>query len=190
MAHATDGASSTARTVLDGFGVHARSVRVVPGAGPLGTTNSHVWPADGGRVVLRRYHLGASLDELSYEHAVLSHLARQGWTVPDVLAGSFEHDGRLFSLTRYVPGRARSRETASQRYQRGRDLAQLQGALAELRPSLGQRPGWRAQHEGITVHADVDWEAGIAALAEAEPVLAARAQRAAVAVAEECRQPC
>jgi Ser/Thr protein kinase RdoA (MazF antagonist) len=135
--------------------------------------------AGGGRVVLRRYNDGATPADLAYEHAVLRHLAAEGWVVPDAVGELIRHDGSWYCLTRYVPGRAVRPETPAQRARRGRDLARLHLALRELGPRIGQRPGWRAQHEDVTVHTSLDWAAGLRGLAEASPRHAAWAGAAA-----------
>jgi Ser/Thr protein kinase RdoA (MazF antagonist) len=80
--------------------------------------------AGGCVVVLRRYHEGATPEDLAYEHAVLRHLAADGWL---------------------VPGPARPR------------------------PAARAAPGWQAQHEGITVHASLDWEACLRGLTGTPP---------------------
>jgi Ser/Thr protein kinase RdoA (MazF antagonist) len=121
----------------------------------------------GGRVVLRRYHGGAAPADLAYEHAVLRHLAGQGWVVPEPFGDLIPHQGGWYCLTRYVPGQAVRPEPPAQRRRRGRDLARLHLALRDLGPRLGQRPGWHAQHEGVARHAGLDWAADVAWLTEA-----------------------
>lgn len=142
---------------------------------------------DGGRQVLRRYHAGAAAHELGYEHAVLRHLAQADWVVPDPAGELTRHDGLLYCPVRYVPGRAVSRETTRQRHRRGRDLARLHLALRGLGQRIGQRPGWRAQHAGVTVLTGVDWNACLGALMEVSPRLGtwagAAAERAGEALA-------
>jgi hypothetical protein len=54
--------------------------------------------------------------------------------------------------------------------------------------TIGQRPSWRAVHEGRTVHVQIDWSAGIDALADEHPRLADWAQRAAEASATAQRE--
>jgi Ser/Thr protein kinase RdoA (MazF antagonist) len=132
-----------------------------------------------GRVVLRRYHEGATPKDLAYEHAALRHLAGTGWVVPEPIGELIRRDGCWYCLTRYVPGRAVAAETPAQRRRRGRDLARLHLALRDLGPRLGQRPGWRAQHEGITVHVSLDWEACLRGLTDASPRFGAWARAAA-----------
>ncbi len=51
---------------------------------------------DGRRLVLRRYHARAALQELSYEHSVLRYLARAGWIV-SVPVGELDHSVRACS---------------------------------------------------------------------------------------------
>ena len=79
------------------------------------------------RLVLRRYHHGATAADLAYEHAVLRHLADAGWAVPVPVSGLVEDAGVWYCLTCRVPGRAAARESPAQRARRGRDLARLPG---------------------------------------------------------------
>jgi Ser/Thr protein kinase RdoA (MazF antagonist) len=140
------------------------------------------WLADtlaGNRLVLRRYHAAATERDLAYEHAVVRHLARSGWVVPAPVGEVIREAGRYYSLTRYVPGRPVARESVAQRRRRGRDLARLDLALRDLGPRLGQRDGWRAQHKGVTVHTDIDWDVCVGGLMDASPRLGSWLQRAA-----------
>jgi len=139
-------------------------------------------PPGGERVVLRRYYAGADEPGLRYEHAVLAHLARGGWTVPEPVSDLVARDGRWYCLTRYVPGAPVLRESAAQRTRRGADLARLHAALRGLDGELGQRPGWRAQHAGVTVHTGLDWPACLAGLAAVSPRLGQWAAAAAARV--------
>lgn len=136
-------------------------------------------PPGGEPVVLRRYYAGAAGPELAYEHAVLAHLARAGWAVPEPVSALVCQDGLWYCLTRYVPGAPVLDESTAQRSRRGADLARLHAALRGLDARLGQRPGWRAQHAGITVHRDLDWAACLAGLADASPRLGQWAAAAA-----------
>jgi Ser/Thr protein kinase RdoA (MazF antagonist) len=134
------------------------------------------------RVVLRRYHAGATGGDLAYEHAVLCHLAGAGWVVPEPVSDVTEHDGRYYCLTRFVPGRAVRPESVPQRCRRGRDLARLHLALRDLGPRIGQRPGWRPQHAGPTVHTGLDWAACVSDLLAVSPRLGEWAQAAATQI--------
>lgn len=184
-------ARSTVRDVLSVMRVEPRLVRIVhrDAESGDGNVNWHVWPQDGSRVVLRRYHVYATREDLDYEHAVLRQLAGLGWAVPYPVGPLLRHDGRWYCLTAYVPGRPRAsaRETARQRRQRGADLARLHAAMAPLAVGLGQRPRWRAQHESTTVHADLHWESSLQNLSEVHPALADWAAAANNAVREELR---
>ena len=174
------------RAVLDVLAVPVRRVEPVgDGHGTVHNANWHVWPTRGPRCVLRRYHVRASADELAYEHAVIRHLAQAGWTVPVPVSDPVRWAGRWFCLTAFVPGRARPHETSAQRRQRGADLARLQLALRPLGEGLGQRPRWRAQHQGTTVHTDIDWSLVLAAVADEAPRLAGWAEAAADASSAE-----
>ena len=139
---------------------------------------------DGRRLVLRRYHAGAVRQDLGYEHAVLRHLAAAGWVVPEPAGDLVQDAGLWYCLTRYVPGRSVGAQTPAQQRRRGRDLARLHVALRGLGERIGQRPGWRAGHLGVTAHARIDWEACAGGLEQASPRLAAWA-RAAVAQARD-----
>src|SRR5919106_6170295 len=114
------------RDVLERMGVEAQRIRAVGGEDSSeASANWHVWPVEGERCVLRRYHSRATPEDLAYEHAVLHRLAALGWTVPEPLRPLVRQDSRWYCLTRFVPGRARRSETAPQRRQRGADLARL-----------------------------------------------------------------
>jgi homoserine kinase type II len=135
--------------------------------------------AGGQRSVLRRYHCDATTEDLRYEHEVLRHMAQAGWVVPAPLGELVRYENLWYCLTRYVPGQAVRDEDAEQQRRRGRDLAQLHLALRGLHERLGQRAGWRPQHQGVTLHTVVDWAACVRALADLRPRLAAWAQAAA-----------
>jgi Ser/Thr protein kinase RdoA (MazF antagonist) len=134
-------------------------------------------------LVLRRYHSGATAADLVYEHAVLRHLADAGWAVPVPVGGLVEDAGLWYCLTRRVPGHAISRESPAQQARRGRDLARLHMALRGLGERMGQRPGWRAQHDDVSVHTAVDWQACVRGLTAVSP----RLGRWASAAAEDIR---
>jgi len=133
----------------------------------------------GERLVLRRYHAEATTEELRYEHDVLWYLQEAGWVVPAPVGELIRCEDRWYCLNRYVPGLAVREEDATQQRRRGRDLAQLQLALRGLDRRLGQRTGWRAQHQGVTLQTDADWPACVRGLAEVSPRLAEWAQAAA-----------
>jgi Ser/Thr protein kinase RdoA (MazF antagonist) len=133
----------------------------------------------GERVVLRRYGALVTRPDLAYEHSVLRYLAAAGWVVPDPVGEVIEHESRLYGLTRYVPGAAIAGEDPGQQRRRGRDLARLHVSLRGLGGRLGQRPGWRPQHQAIAGHVAVDWEAGLSGLARVSPRTADWARAAA-----------
>jgi homoserine kinase type II len=135
--------------------------------------------AGGTPVVLRRYHRRATKADLDYEHKVLRHLSEAGWVVPGPESELVVHAGRWYCLTRYVPGRAIGNEAPVERRRRGQDLARLHVALRGLAPRLGQRPGWRAQHEGLAIHTDIDPIACLESFAAVDPRRADWAARAA-----------
>jgi Ser/Thr protein kinase RdoA (MazF antagonist) len=146
---------------------------------PPGNASWLVEDRGGGRLVLRRYYAGAAPPDLAYEHAVLRHLASSGWLVPEPIGEVVEDAGLWYCPTRYVPGSPASAQTAAQQRRHGRDAARLHLALRGLGPLIGQRPGWRALHDGPTAHTGIDWRACIRQLAPASPWLAAWAQAAA-----------
>jgi len=58
-------------------------------------------------------------------------------------------------------------------------MARLEVALRDLNEHLGQRPGWRPQHNDTSVHADIDWGACLDSFSAEEPRLAEWAAEAA-----------
>lgn len=134
-------------------------------------------------VVLRRYHRRATAADLAYEHAVLRYLTDAGWAVPVPVSGLVQDAGLWYCLTRHVVGQPVARESPRQRARRGRDLARLHVALRGLGARIGQRPGWRAQHAGVTVHTAIDWEACMRSLMAVSPWLG----RWTLAAAEQTR---
>ncbi|MGH9125055.1 MAG: phosphotransferase enzyme family protein [Acidimicrobiales bacterium] len=165
--------------VLDRLGVARTAVRTLKDE-VAANSSWLVETTGGGRVVLRRYHEGATPEDLDYEHQVLRHLTAAGWWVPIPESDLISHRGRLFCLNRWVPGGPLAPETPDQRQRRGRDLARLHRDLRDLGGRLGQRRGWQAQHAGPTVHTGLDPVACVEAFAVADP---ARAEWAAVAIA-------
>jgi homoserine kinase type II len=133
----------------------------------------------GRRAVLRRYHPGATPEDLAYEHAVLGHLASAGWVVPHPIGDPVCREGLWYCLTRYVPGQPATPESPAQRRRRGRDLARLNLALRGLGQRLGQRPGWRPQHSAVAAYAGLDWGACVRQLTAVSPALGSWARAAA-----------
>jgi homoserine kinase type II len=165
-------------SVLDLLAVRPDRVSVLKDV-PSGNGNWLVEMRGEQRRVLRRYHPGASPEDLAYEHAVLGHLASAGWVVPHPVGQPVCHDGRWYCLTRYVPGQPAAPESPAQRRQRGRDLARLELALRGLGQRLGQRPGWRPQHSAIAANSGLDWQACVRQLTAVSPRLGSWAQAAA-----------
>jgi hypothetical protein len=97
--------SSVPDQVLDLLGLRPRRVVTIRDL-PLGNGNWLVETADGQRTVLRRYHDRTTRDDLAYEHAVLSHLASAGWTVPAPASEPIHCENCWYCLTRHVPGEA------------------------------------------------------------------------------------
>jgi homoserine kinase type II len=170
--------TGTVAGALDALRVRPRTVTVLKDV-PGGNGNWLVELPGRKRAVLRRYHPGATPDEITYEHAVLQHLAAAGWPVPHPVTEPARHAGRWYCLTRYIPGRPNERETPAQQAHRGIDLARLHVALRDLGSRLGQRPGWRPQHTAVTAWADIDWDACVQGLTTASPRLGAWAQATA-----------
>jgi Ser/Thr protein kinase RdoA (MazF antagonist) len=145
---------------------------------PSGNGNWLVETGGGRRVVLRRYHPGATPEDLAYEHAVLGHLASAGWVVPHPVSDPVRADDRWYCLTRYVPGQPAAKESPAQRRRRGRDLARLDLALRGLGQRIGQRPGWRPQHSAVGANWGLDWPACVAELTARSPRLGSWARAA------------
>lgn len=167
--------------VLDLLGLRPRRVVAIKDV-PLGNANWLADTAAGQRFILRRYHAGATREDLAYEQAVLGHLASAGWVVPTAVSELVCWRDRWYCLTRYVPGKAVTAEDSGQRVRRGRDLARLHLALRGFAERMGQRPGWRAQHSGVTTLVASDWEECVRGLACVSRRLASWAQAAATQV--------
>ncbi len=166
--------------VLRELGVEARGVEPLQ----VDVDGNSVWrvDVDGGPLVLRRYHARASLEDVLYEHAVLAHVAAAGWTVPAAVTAPLEADGFVLCVTRFVPGDGIYDEAPDAQVRRGRDLARLQLCLRDL--ELGQRAGWRSQHEGVTVWESFDWPRFVAELRVQDAALGEWAARAADAATQ------
>ena len=169
---------SEPRRALDALGVRAARVTVLKDV-PSENGSWLVERPGGRREVLRRYHGQATEEDLAYEHEVLRHLAEAGWVVPAPVSGLARCDGLWYCLTMFVPGRPVTQEGSAQQWRRGADLARLHLALRGLGDQIGQRPGWLAQHQSVTVHSSLDWRACVHGLSEASPRLAEWAEAAA-----------
>jgi Ser/Thr protein kinase RdoA (MazF antagonist) len=90
--------------VLGALGLQPRVVRCLKDV-PLQNASLLAETRGGGQPVVRRYHAGATLGDLAYEHKVLRHLAGAGWIVPEPVGDLVEHAGLWYCPTRYVPGR-------------------------------------------------------------------------------------
>jgi Ser/Thr protein kinase RdoA (MazF antagonist) len=164
--------------VLDALAVRPDRIAVLKDV-PLGNGNWLIEIPGGRRAVLRRYHPRASPEDLTYEHAVLAHLAAAGWIVPHPVSEPVRQDGLWYCMTRYVPGQPATCDSSVQRRRRGRDLARLDLALRDLGQRIGQRPGWRPQHSAVTASTAIDWPACVRQLAAVSPRLSSWAQAAA-----------
>jgi homoserine kinase type II len=164
--------------VLDVLGLRSPRITVLKDV-PAQNGSWLVETRAGERRVLRRYHLRATEADLSYEHSVLRYLADAGWVVPAPVGDLIHYHDAWYCLTRYVPGTASAEHTVTQRRRRGRDLARLHVALRGLGEQIGQRPGWRAQHTGVTVHTGIDWETCVRGLMTVSPRLGSWAYDAA-----------
>ncbi len=164
--------------VLDALAVRPGRVAVLKDV-PRGNGNWLIEIPGRRPAVLRRYHPGAGPQDLTYEHAVLAHLAAAGWAVPHPVSEPVHQDGLWYCLTRYVPGTPATRDSSAQRRRRGRDLARLDLALRGLGQRIGQRPGWRPQHSAVTASSAINWPACVRQLAAVSPRLSSWAQAAA-----------
>jgi Ser/Thr protein kinase RdoA (MazF antagonist) len=164
--------------VLDVLALRPDRVAVLKDV-PSGNGNWLVEMRGGHHAVLRRYHPGASPEDLAYEHVVLGHLASGGWIVPHPVGEPVCHEGLWYCLTRYVPGQPAIPESLAQRRRRGRDLARLDLALRGLGQRIGQRPGWRPQYNAVAANSNIDWSACLRQLTAVSPRLASWAQTAA-----------
>ena len=163
--------------VLAAFGAGRRQVTGLSDV-PDGNANWLI-SGDSGPLVLRRHHAEATPAGLTWEHTVLRHLARAGWTVPEPVGELTGYQGHWYGLNRYVPGQPARPEGPGEQAQRGRTLARLHVALRELGDRIGPRPGWRPQHTHTTVLTGLDWDASVRALAASSPRLAGWAAAAA-----------
>ncbi|ADB31429.1 aminoglycoside phosphotransferase [Kribbella flavida DSM 17836] len=125
---------------------------------------------DGQPVVLRRYHVLRTEQDLAFEARVLAHLTAHGWNVPTTVAGPIRYDGRWWAATRFVPGCPHRDETPPQQVERGGLLARLHADLRGLDP--GQRPGFFQGCDLPAMGDFQDWDLGVRALREVRPDLA------------------
>ncbi|GAA1678384.1 phosphotransferase [Kribbella yunnanensis] len=139
-----------------------------------GNGNWHVWTSAGDHHILRRHHVLHTGDSLAYETKVLDHLTDRGWCVPQRIAGPIQYDGRLWSVTRFVPGGPHSAETADQRTERGSVLARLHDELRGL--DLGTRPTFYEACDLGGMGSFQGWDAGLAAMQSVRPDLADRSE--------------
>ncbi|MEV6286509.1 phosphotransferase [Kribbella sp. NPDC051770] len=135
-----------------------------------------VWTSDGDRVVLRRYHVLRTRQDLLFEAKVVARLAARGWSVPTTVAGPIEYGERLWAATRFVEGTARHEETPEQRAERGAVLAQLHADLQGVEDP--QREGFFQGCDLVAMGNFQGWDLGVTALREIRPDLADRADRA------------
>ncbi|TDO69230.1 homoserine kinase type II [Kribbella sp. VKM Ac-2571] len=142
----------------------------------VGNGNWHLWTSDGQHHILRRYHLLRTEEDLAYETQVLDHLTRRGWCVPARVAGPVQYGGRLWGVTRFVPGKPHQDETAAQQAERGEVLARLHADLGDL--ALGSRPGFFQPADLDAMGEFQGWDQGVELLRRQRPDLADRAARA------------
>lgn len=138
------------RHALREFGLTGRRATRVK----AGNNNRH-WYVDG--YVLRRYRAGRPPATIAYEHQILEHLAKRGWTVAaPIAAPSGERllalDGELYSLFPRLPGRRGKPEKPPDPRGLGRMLARLHRDLATFEaippegtfaPILEIAPTWK-----------------------------------------------
>ena len=138
--------------------------------------NWHLWTKDGEHHILRRYHVLRTAEDLTYETRVLDHLTARGWCVPTRIAGPIQYAGRLWAVTRFVPGQPHQAETAAQQAERGKVLARLHADLRDL--DLGARPGFFQAADLDAMGEFQGWDPGVDLLREQRPDLADRAVQA------------
>ena len=138
--------------------------------------NWHLWTSDGKHHILRRYHVLRTEEDLTYEDQVLDHLTVRGWCVPARVAGPIQYDGRLWAVTRFVPGQPHQDETAAQQAERGEVLARLHADLRDL--DLGTRPGFFQAADLDAMGEFQGWDRGVDLLRDQRPDLADRAAQA------------
>jgi homoserine kinase type II len=141
-----------------------------------GNGNWHLWTRTGEHLVLRRYHVLHTESDLAFEAKVLDHLAARGWVVPALVAPPIRYDGRLWSVTRFVPGGPHVDETVAQRGERGAILARLHVELRGL--EVGEREGFFRAADLDAMGEFQQWDRGIGLLRERRPDLADEAVRA------------
>jgi Ser/Thr protein kinase RdoA (MazF antagonist) len=167
--------TETLSAVADQLGLHSDRFEPtrVSDADSLGNGNWLAFTDAGERLVLRRYHVLNTEENLGYEFAVLRHLAALGWSVPAPVAGPVRFGDRLWAMTRFLPGTPHQDETSAQREERGALLAQLHADLRGL--DLGQRPGFCQACDLEAMAGEQDWDLGLAGLRRIRPDLAERA---------------
>ncbi|MFI5693459.1 phosphotransferase enzyme family protein [Kribbella sp. NPDC051586] len=141
-----------------------------------GNGNWHLWTRDGEHHILRRYHVLRTETDLAFETKVLEHLTDRGWCVPAKVAGPVWYEGRLWAVTRFVPGRPYEGETVAQQGERGELLARLHADLSGL--DLGPRPGYFQAADLDAMGEFQSWDRGVELLRREHPELAGRASRA------------
>ncbi|WP_327633312.1 phosphotransferase [Kribbella sp. NBC_00482] len=138
--------------------------------------NWHLWTSDGEHHILRRYHVLRTEEDLTYEDQVLDHLTGRSWCVPARVAGPIQYDGRLWAVTRFVPGQPHQDETAAQQAERGEVLARLHADLSDL--DVGTRAGFFQAADLDAMGEFQGWDRGVDLLREQRPDLANRAEQA------------
>lgn len=141
-----------------------------------GNGNWHLWTRAGEHLILRRYHLLHTECDLAFEAKVLGHLAVRGWVVPALVGSPIRYDGRLWAVTRFVPGKPHEDETGAQRGERGEILARLHADLRGL--ELGERERFFRTADLDAMGEFQQWDRGIGLLRERRPDLADEAMRA------------
>lgn len=165
---------------IDAFGLDVDRLEATrPGDDEsAGNGNWHLWTLGGDHHILRRYHVLRTEADLVFETQVLDHLTTRGWTVPTLVAGPVRHEGRLWAVTRFVPGRPRQEETVRQQFERGELLARLHADLAGLDVEVGPRPGFFRTADLDAMGEFQGWDRGVELLRGRRPDLAVRAVRA------------
>ena len=86
--------------------------------------------------------------DIAYELEVLARLDGDGWPVPAVIEEPIEVDGRIWYLSKFLPGTCRTTNGPEDRRERGHLLAELHEATGRL-ARMGQRRGFSLADEVI-----------------------------------------
>jgi Ser/Thr protein kinase RdoA (MazF antagonist) len=128
-----------------------RSWNIAPDdVAPISTRGNCHWRVRRGRedFVLRMYRRGQSEPSIRYELGILERLRSRGWPVAAAVDDMVLHSGFVFALFPLLPGCPYQGETAGQKRDRGRILAELHRELSAI-TNVGQRSGWQRGDEVV-----------------------------------------